>query len=109
VTLRPRSRKRDRLYRDHRAPLVASLLELRPWCERCSRARSTEVHEIKSRARGGSLLDPANLACLCHDCHSWITTHPEAAHAEGWLDHSWEPDRESLTGEGPSITSDDTP
>lgn len=88
--LRPRSPKRAAVYREQRAPLVAALLAERPLCERCRRARSTDVHEVKTRARGGSITDPSNLACLCRPCHSWVTEHPAAAHAEGWLRHSWE-------------------
>ena len=83
--LRPRSDKRARLYREQRVPLVRELLEARPVCERCHAAPSCDVHEIQTRARGGSLLDPDNLACLCRPCHSWVTAEPAAATAEGWL------------------------
>lgn len=82
--LRFRSKKQAAVY-IHRRRLVASLLEERPACERCQQARSTEVHELLSRARGGSILDVENCVALCHDCHCWITTHPAEATAEGWL------------------------
>lgn len=88
--MRHRSTKTAHTYRTQRAPLVAAFLEARPICQRCNAARSTDVHEIKSRARGGSILDEDNLAALCRPCHAWITTHPAAAHTEGWLLHSWE-------------------
>jgi len=88
--LRPRSAKRDRLYREQRRPLVAALLLDRPVCQRCQAARSTEVHEVKSRARGGSITDPENCVALCHDCHAWVTTNPRAALESGWLQSSWE-------------------
>lgn len=88
--LRPRSSKVSETYRKERIPLVIALLEERPVCERCTSARSTDVHEIKSRARGGSITDIDNLAALCRPCHSWITTNPRLAHAEGWLKNSWE-------------------
>lgn len=88
--LRHRSKKTARTYRTERIPLVIAMLEAHPACQRCHTARSSEVHEIKSRARGGSILDPDNLAALCHQCHAWITTHPKDATAEGWLRHSWE-------------------
>ena len=87
--MRHRSKKTAHLYRTQRAPLVAALLEQHPTCQRCTTARATEIHELKSRARGGSILDETNLAALCHTCHAWITTHPAQAHAEGWLHHSW--------------------
>lgn len=88
--LAPRSAKRARLYRTERVPLVAALLEERPVCERCHAARSTEVHELLSRGRGGSITDPSNCVAVCGPCHSWITTSPAQALAEGWLRNSWE-------------------
>ena len=82
--MRFRSRKREAEYRQRR-PLVGLLLAERPVCERCQAARSTECHELLSRARGGSILDETNIVCLCSPCHFWITTHPAAATADGWL------------------------
>jgi 5-methylcytosine-specific restriction protein A len=72
-----------------RRRLCAALLEERPVCERCHQARSEDVHELLSRARGGSILDESNLAALCRPCHTWVTTHPTAATAEGWLRSRW--------------------
>lgn len=86
--LRFRSKKQAAVYIARRR-LVAALLEERPTCERCQAARSTECHELLSRARGGSILDPENIACLCHDCHAWITTNPKDATAQGWLRSRW--------------------
>jgi 5-methylcytosine-specific restriction endonuclease McrA len=83
--LRPRSAKRAALYREQRVPLVRELLAARPVCERCHAAASVDVHEIQTRARGGSLLDPENLAALCRPCHDWIGREPRAATDEGWL------------------------
>lgn len=82
--LRPRSAKRAAIYREQRIPLVRELLAARPVCERCHRAPSVDVHEIQSRARGGSILDVENLAALCRPCHAWVTEHPREAEAEGW-------------------------
>jgi len=87
--MRARSRKMTKIYVERRK-LVAELLSLHPICLRCKEQRSTEVHEILSRARGGSILDKENCAPLCHSCHHWITTNPKDAHAEGWLKNSWE-------------------
>jgi len=87
--VRARSLKTQRKYRQRRK-LVAELLAERPKCQRCERARSTQVHELRSRARGGSILDEANCVALCGDCHEWVTEHPAQAALEGWLLHSWE-------------------
>lgn len=87
--MRPRSKKMQQKYVERRK-LVAELLEKYPVCQRCQAWSSTEVHEILSRARGGSILDPDNCVALCHSCHHWITTNPLAAKASGWLKNSWE-------------------
>lgn len=86
--MRARSKKMQRAYVARRA-LVRRLLEERPICERCQSARSTEIHEVKSRARGGSILDSLNCRALCHFCHFDITTNPVAAEADGWSVPSW--------------------
>ena len=88
--MRKRSLKRAKLYENERIPLVIKLLAERPNCQRCNTKRSNDVHELKSRARGGSILDIDNLVCVCRDCHNWITTHPKLAHEQGWLKQSWE-------------------
>ena len=88
--MRHRSAKRAKLYRDERVPLVVNLLIERPVCERCKASGSQDIHELKSRARGGSIIDVNNLVALCRACHNWITTHPAEATAEGWLKHSWD-------------------
>jgi hypothetical protein len=38
-----------------------------------------DMHEILSRARGGSITDPANILLVCRRCHSWITENPNVA------------------------------
>lgn len=43
-----------------------------------------DVHEVLSRARGGSILDPDNCLTLCRLHHDWVTTHPAEAEAGGW-------------------------
>lgn len=73
-----------------RRKLVARLLEERPTCERCLCGWSVDVHEVKSRARGGSILDEANCVTVCRTCHDFITTHPPQAEAEGLSVHSWD-------------------
>ena len=99
--MRRRSKKMQAIYRNERAPFVAKFLEEHPDCQRCLEqpfvvqpgchwgnrriGRSTEVHEVLSRARGGSILDDENCRALCHECHSWITGHPRQATEDGWL------------------------
>lgn len=89
--MRHRSKKMQDLYKRRRV-LVAELLEEYPICMRCGSHRSEDIHEIVSRARGGSILDPENLVALCRSCHSFITQNPATAHNEGWSKHSWERD-----------------
>ena len=90
VLMRQRSAKTEKIYRTKRRNLVRSLLSERPVCQRCNADRSQDIHEKKSRARGGSITDPENLVALCRSCHIWVTEHPEEAHAQGWLLWSWE-------------------
>ena len=85
-----RSKKMQRVYSDERVPLVKKVLEAQPVCIRCFRARSTDVHELKSRARGGSITDESNVVALCRRCHDYITQNPAQAEAEGWSKHSWD-------------------
>lgn len=49
---------------------------------------ATDVHELKSRARGGSILEDANCISLCRTCHAWITEHPKWATERGFLLHA---------------------
>lgn len=44
---------------------------------------SVDVHEIKRRSGGGSILDDANLLAVCRFCHDWAGAHPKAAIALG--------------------------
>lgn len=89
--LKPRSAKRARLYATERRPLVAQLLADQPPCQRCLSAPACDVHEIQTRARGGSLTDRENLALLCRTCHTWVTEHPMQATEEGLMRPSWHP------------------
>jgi 5-methylcytosine-specific restriction endonuclease McrA len=97
--MRFRSRKREAIYRQRR-PLVAALLAERPICERCGTNPSDDVHEVVSRARGGSILDRSNLVAICRSCHRFLTDHPAQAHAEGLMKHSWDRDRWTTEREG---------
>lgn len=80
----------EKVYRTRRRNLVAKLLQDRPFCQKCHKSRSQDIHELKSRARGGSITDETNLVALCRDCHIWVTEHPQAAKEQGWLKNSWD-------------------
>jgi len=100
--LRRVSLKRQRLMQQRRV-FVADQLARRPDCEAgplirtgneavagygattpCRR-RAVDIHEPLTRARGGSILDPANTVAVCRGCHDWIHTHPESATRLGLL------------------------
>ena len=49
----------------------------------------TDVHEIKTRARGGSIIDPDNVLALCRNCHYFITKEPAWSQENGFTVHSW--------------------
>lgn len=102
--MRYRSKKQEKLYKQRR-PLVAKLLTERPRCEACpafaffdytgvtQRRQSVDVHELKNRSQGGSILEERNLITVCRPCHTRITDNPREAeglglHLPGWA-HDW--------------------
>lgn len=75
-----------------RAVLRKQLLgERGPRCEYpgCTK-QWVDMHEVLKRSRGGSILDPSNIKLLCRPHHEWTESHPNEAHAAGFLRHSWE-------------------
>ena len=46
---------------------------------------ATDLHEILTRARGGSITDPENILLLCRECHRFITEEPEWAKENGFV------------------------
>ena len=99
--MRHRSKKKEEEYKLRR-PLVARLLEERPWCEACpkfaehdevvtyTRNRSSDIHEIIRRSQGGSILDEENLMSVCRPCHTRIGNYPQLAFDLGLAKHGWE-------------------
>lgn len=99
--MRYRSPKKEAEYRLRR-PLVARLLEERPLCEACPvfaehdekpvyrRNASMDVHELVRRSQGGSILDEANLMCVCRPCHTRIGNNPQLAFDLGLAKHGYE-------------------
>lgn len=101
--MRHRSKKKEAEY-ELRRPLVRRLLEERPWCEACpvfaahdgkvtyQRNPSADIHELKRRSQGGSILDEPNLLAVCRPCHRRIGNHPQLAFDLGLSRHGWESD-----------------
>jgi len=84
--IRPTSKKRRAELRQ-RTEVVAALVESQPWCANCGRTGvPLDPDEIKSRARGGSITDPANIQIICRECHD--LKHAELAPHLSL--HSWE-------------------
>lgn len=55
---------------------------------RCS-INAVDVHEVLTRARGGSIIDEANVLALCRACHDWIHGNPKRATDLGFLASQW--------------------
>ena len=45
---------------------------------------ATDVHEVLSRGRGGSITDPENCLALCRPCHKFITENPMWSKDQGF-------------------------
>ena len=45
----------------------------------------TDVHEILTRGRGGSIIDENNVLALCRTCHHFITNEPAWATENGFV------------------------
>ena len=45
----------------------------------------TDVHEILTRGRGGSIIDENNVLALCRTCHYFITNEPAWAKENGFV------------------------
>ena len=88
--IRRQSAKRQAENRQRRQVVQATFGD-RPMCvvPGCTRW-ADDVHEPLTRARGGSITDPANMAPLCRPHHDEVTfTEPPWAYEIGLLRHSW--------------------
>jgi hypothetical protein len=102
--LAKRSQKMKDTYKE-RVPLVKKLLGERAWCEACpifakhdgvityTRRPSVDIHEVKRRSQGGSILEESNLMAVCRECHRRIGNHPQLAFDLGLSIHGWEKDK----------------
>jgi hypothetical protein len=89
--IRARSARQAGRYRQRRAMLQVLYPEP-PQCvvPSCGRL-ADDAHEPLTRARGGSITDPSNVAPLCRPHHDEITrTEPAWAYQLGLLRHSWD-------------------
>lgn len=90
--LKPMSAKRGEIAPSRRE-LVKRYLDEHPVCEAyipdVCRFEACDLHEIRTRARGGSILDEANIVALCRPCHDAITRDPKWAEENGYMVHSW--------------------
>lgn len=89
--INPQSKKRQAENRIRRTVVRATFGD-QPTCAApgCTRP-ADDVHEPLTRARGGSITDPTNMAPLCRPHHDEITfTEPAWAYDLGLLIHSWD-------------------
>jgi hypothetical protein len=56
-----------------------------PGCQ----GRTLDTHEIRTRARLGSIVDADNFLHVCRQCHDTITHHPRWADRHGFTISSW--------------------
>lgn len=94
--MRAVSLKRARLNRV-RKKIIAEIVGARgPVCEArelvpdVACAGPLDAHEVLTRGRGGSIVDPANIILICRFHHDFLTTHPAEAAALGLVRHSWD-------------------
>lgn len=80
--MRAVSKKRAKLLRERKKLTDAMQANGRPWCVRCG-APADDAHELRSRARGGSITDAENVRAICRPCHRFVTEHPVEAEKEG--------------------------
>lgn len=86
--LKPVSKKRAAENRERRA-MVTRLYPERPRCA-CGCGRlADDLHEILSRARGGSIVDPGNCVPLARYCHDKATNEDPRFYDLGLVVHSW--------------------
>lgn len=83
----PKRRKQNR----ERRKVAEATFGLQPMCAvpSCGQ-RADDVHEPLTRARGGSIVDPANMQPLCRPHHDEIDGEPPWAYDLGLLKHSWD-------------------
>ena len=71
-TVSPKRARMNRIRRQLLDPLIAEGAPCEAGLEGCAR-RATDGHEVKTRARGGSITDMTNIEMVCRSCHLHIT------------------------------------
>ena len=76
-----------------RRKVVKTILAIQPVCvaPNCGNP-SQDVHERKTRGRGGSPVNPFNTIGLCRPCHFEVTGEASWAYPAGLLLHGWDPE-----------------
>jgi len=57
-----------------------------PWCTRMA----DDLHEVLTRARGGSITDEENTRPVCRQHNDELTLEPAWGYELGFLRHSWD-------------------
>ena len=81
--IKPKSAKQaveDRTY----AHLCKLFLTSHPFCQRCKKAPSCDVHHKKGRGKNHN--NVTTWAALCRFCHEWCHQHPNQARQDGFLE-----------------------
>lgn len=72
---------RARVYCEACPVLLAAGILVDPACRVPHHGR--DGHEVWTRGRGGSIVDPSNIMFVCRPAHSWIGDHPAEARRLG--------------------------
>lgn len=87
--MRSVSKKRAKLNRLRRqifSPRLAAGTPCELQLPECA-GRAADLHEVKTRGRLGSIIDPNNVVFLCRPCHEVVTAN---SGKEGWaIRHGW--------------------
>ena len=87
--IRPVSARRRRANVERRRVVAELMLTRGPLCQAQIAAVciniAVDAHEVLTRARGGSITDPANILLVCRTCHRWIGDNPDAATERGLI------------------------
>lgn len=87
--LNPTSKKRNQQNRERDFVRKVIMKERGALCEAMIPATctyvGTDLHEILTRARGGSIIDPDNILLLCRECHGFITSQPAWSKENGFV------------------------